>query len=439
MTNSPGRTILRGQTLAFNADPFIVDGPEAYSHTENGMVFLRDGKIEAVGSASELTPRIEEADTVHDHGDKLIMAGFVDTHVHYPQLGIIGSWGTQLIDWLNTYTFPEEARFGDADHARATAKAFVNQCLANGISTASVFCTVHEQSVDALFSETDALGMRMLAGKVLMDRNAPDNLMDTAQQAHDQSSGLIERWHRRNRSLYSITPRFAPTSTPAQLDVVASLMKQHPTVYMQTHTSENKGEIAWVAELFPDCPDYIGVYEKFDMLGPQSILGHAIHVSDREWAVLAESNTAVAHCPSSNLFIGSGFFDYTRAFATNPPVRVGLATDVGGGSSFSMFVTMKMAYEVGQVHGHNLNAFQAFYMASAGGARALGLGDRIGNLKKGLEADLVVIDLQSTELIRHRMQTVENLHEALFAQMTLADDRAIAATYINGVRHVMND
>jgi guanine deaminase len=433
-TPSP-RTVLCGQVLSFTDDPFIVEAENCYRHISKGMVFIRDGKIEKVGQAADLKSLIEETDTVHDHGDKLIMAGFVDTHVHYPQVGIIGSYGTQLIEWLNTYTFPEEGRFGDKNYALETAKFFVNQCLTNGISTASVFCTIHEQSVDALFEVTDALDMRMLAGKVLMDRNAPDFLTDTPQSAYDQSKALIEHWHERNRCLYAITPRFAPTSSEAQLDVVSTLMRENPTAYMQTHASENEGEMAWVAELFPDCPDYIGVYEKYGMLGPQSMLGHAIHVSDREWAVLSESGTSVAHCPTSNLFIGSGFFDFTRAGAENPAVRVGLGTDVGGGTSFSMFATMKTAYEVAQVHNNNLNAFQAFYMATLGGARSLNLGDRIGNLAEGYEADLIVIDLQSTDLIRHRMRSVEDLHEVLFAQMTLADDRAITATYINGRQH----
>jgi guanine deaminase len=432
MNNDAPRTVLRGQVLSFTDDPFIVDSSMAYHHISDGIVFLKDGLIEAVGDAAELSPKITDADIVHDHSDKLIMAGFVDTHVHYSQLGIIGSYGTQLIEWLNTYTFPEEGKFQDMEYARIAAKTFVDQCLINGISTASIYCTVHEQSVDALFEATDAINMRMLAGKVLMDRHAPDYLMDTPEAAYDQSKALIERWHEKNRSLYSITPRFAPTSTHEQLEVVTTLMRENPTTWMQTHTSENKAEMAWVAELFPDCPDYVGVYEKYDLLGPKTVLGHAIHLSEREWAVLSESNTALSHCPTSNLFIGSGFFDFTEAQSKKPPVRFGLGTDVGGGSSFSMFHTMKAAYEVAQVHGNNLDAFQAFYMATLGGAKSLGLDDRIGNLKTGLEADLVVIDFNSTPLIRHRMQTVENLHEALFAQMTLADDRAIDATYISG-------
>ena len=434
MSPSSQRTVLHGQVLSFKDDPFAADPLQAHRHISDGVVFVRDGLVEAVGSRAEMSSQIGEADIVHDYGDNLIMAGFVDTHVHYSQLGVIGSYGTQLIDWLNTYTFPEEGKFADPDYAREVAKAFVDQCLSNGISTSAVFCTVHEQSVDALFEATSAINMRMLAGKVLMDRHAPDFLLDTPQSAYDQSKALIDRWHGKHRCLYAVTPRFAPTSTPAQLEIVAALMGETPSVYMQTHASENTAEMAWVAELFPDCVDYIGVYEKFGMLGPRSLLGHGIHVSDREWSVLSESGTAIAHCPSSNLFLGSGFFDHARAQAETPAVRFGLATDVGGGSSFSMFATMKMAYEVAQVHGSNLNAFQAFYMATLGGAKALGLGDRIGNLEAGYEADLVVIDLQSTPLIRHRMQTVENLHEALFAQLTLADDRAIAATYIAGKR-----
>ena len=435
MTTSSQRTVLRGQVLSFSGDPFVTDPMAAHRHIADGVVFLKDGLVEAVGSAAELKSQIDATDMVHDYGDSLIMAGFVDTHVHYSQLGIIGSYGTQLIDWLNNYTFPEEGKFSDPEYARLAAAAFVDQCLSNGISTSAVFCTVHEQSVDALFEATDAINMRMMAGKVLMDRHAPDFLLDSPQTAYDQSQALIGRWHEKNRCLYAVTPRFAPTSTPEQLDVVAALMAETPSVYMQTHADENRDEIAWVAELFPDCTDYIGVYEKHGLLGPRSVLGHSIHLTDREWAVVSETGTAVAHCPSSNLFLGSGYFDYARALQETPSVRFGLGTDVGGGSSFSMFQTMKAAYEVAQFHGNNLNAFQAFYMATLGGAAALGLGDRIGNLEAGYEADLVVVDLQSTPLIRHRMQTIESLHDALFAQLTLADDRAVAATYINGTRH----
>ncbi len=435
MTTSSQRTVLRGQVLSFSDDPFVTDPTTAHRHIADGVVFLKDGLVEAVGSAAELRSQIDATDIVHDYGDSLIMAGFVDTHVHYSQLGIVGSYGTQLIDWLNNYTFPEEGKFSDPEYARLTAAAFVDQCLSNGISTSAVFCTVHEQSVDALFEATDAINMRMLAGKVLMDRHAPDFLLDSPQTAYDQSQALIGRWHEKNRCLYAVTPRFAPTSTPEQLDVVATLMAQTPSVYMQTHASENHDEIAWVAELFPDSADYIGVYEKHGLLGPRSVLGHGIHLSDREWAILSETGTAIAHCPSSNLFLGSGYFDFARTLQKTPAVRFGLGTDIGGGSSFSMFQTMKMAYEVAQFHGNNLNAFQAFYMATLGGAAALGLGDRIGNLEVGYEADLVVIDLQSTPLIRHRMQTIESLHDALFAQLTLADDRAITATYIHGRQH----
>lgn len=425
---------LRGQVLRFKADPFMVGPNEAVDFFADGLVVMADGLIQSVGAADLLLPDLAEDIDITHYRDDLIMAGFVDAHVHYPQTEIIASYGSQLIEWLNKYTFPAELKFSDEDYATASARLFVQECFRNGVTTAAVYCTVHPQSVDAFFNVTQAYNLRMIAGKVLMDRNAPEGLCDTAEAAYEQSKALIERWHGKGRALYAITPRFAPTSSPAQLEAAGTLWREHPGTYMQTHVSENREEIEWVKKLYPKSKDYLGVYEDYGLLGPRMILGHGIYLSDREKAVVAETGSAIAHCPTSNLFIGSGLFDMEAAQGGSSKMLTGLATDVGGGSSFSMFHTMKAAYEVAQLKGYSLNPIAAYYLASLGSAKALYLDDKIGNLSPGFEADLIVVDLNSTPLIQERMKHVENLSEVLFVQMILADDRAIKATYVNGAQ-----
>ncbi len=422
-------TILRGRLLRFAGDPFEVGGDAALVWEEDGALAMRDGLIAGVGPAERVLAAHPGA-PVERLGDRLIAPGFVDCHVHYPQTGVIASWGKQLVDWLNTYTFPEEARFADPDYARAAARAFFDETLRNGTTTACSFCTIHPESVDAFFEEAARRGLRALGGKVMMDRNAPAGLRDTAQSAHDDSKALIARWHGRGRAAYAITPRFAPTSSEAQLEAAGALWAEHPDCPMQTHLSETHAEIRWVAELFPGCRDYLDVYERHGLLGPRAIFGHAIHLSGRERARLAEAGAAVAHCPTSNRFLGSGECDVAGLAAAG--VRVGLATDVGGGSSFSMFRTMKAAYEIAQRRGDALTPAHLWWLATAGAARALGIGDRIGNLAPGLEADAVVLDLASTPLIAQRLARAETVAEMLFAQIVLADDRAVRSTISGG-------
>ncbi len=420
--NSP--LALKGQVLSFN------DGADAsqYDYWEKGCVVIEDGLIAAVGDAASVT--VPEGAGVVDHGDDLIMAGFVDGHVHYPQMSVIASYGAKLIDWLNTYTFPEEAKFSNEDYASATAEFFLAESLKNGYTTSAVFCTIHPQSVDAFFSEAERLGLRMVAGKVLMDRHVPDNLCDTPQLAYDQSKTLIEKWHGKGRNLYAITPRFAPTSTPEQLEVAGALYQESDGVYVQSHVSENVDEIKWVGELFPEANSYLDVYKRFNLLGPRSLYGHGIHFSDADIAMTVETDTSIVHCPTSNLFLGSGLFDYESL--RDAGARIALGTDVGGGTSLSPFATMKAAYEIAQFRDYSLSPFAAFHMLTLGGARALHLDDKIGRLAPGYEADLTVLDLNSTDLIHHRMQNVDSLADTLFAQIVLADDRAIRATYANG-------
>ncbi len=425
------RLVLKGQTLGFTDDPFRVGPEAAVAHLTDGAVWIEDGLIRAVGPAGEILDRVPAAPVI-DYGDCLIAAGFVDCHVHYPQLSMVASYGEQLLEWLEKYTFPTESAFADPDHARAAAGFFLDLCLRNGTTTSSVYATVHPGSVDAFFEAASARGLRMACGKVLMDRNAPDALRDTAQTGYDQSKALIEKWHGVGRNIYAITPRFAPTSTPAQLGAAGALWKEYPDALMQTHLSENPKEVAWVAELFPEAPDYFGVCEKFGLAGPGAIFGHAIHLTERERAAIRDSGSAIAHCPTSNAFMGSGLFDMEGLRDCPRPVTLGLATDVAGGPSLSMFATMRAAYEIAQLRGTSLHPAKAWYLASAGSAAAMRLEDRVGNLVPGMEADIVVIDLASTPPIARRMAGADSLWDALFAQIILADDRAIRATYAAG-------
>ncbi len=428
------RLAIRGQVLQFTADPFQLGTENAHRFWSDGAVVVEDGVILKVGQASDLLADLGPDVEVHYYPGRLIMAGFVDTHVHYPQMEVIASYGAQLIEWLNEYTFPAEGKFHDRDYAGKVAGLFLQESLRNGITTSAVYCTLHPESVDAFFEAAAPYDLRVIAGKVMMDRNAPDFLTDTAQAAYDDSKALIERWHGKDRALYGLTPRFAPTSTDAQLEAAGALWQESKGVYMQTHVSENRQELAWVAELFPDCSDYLGVYEKYGLLGPRCVLGHGIYLSDREKAVIAETGSAVAHCPTSNLFIGSGLFDLADSQQRVGPLRVGLATDIGGGTSLSIFATLRAAYEIAQLQSFSLHPIQAFYLATLGGAKSLYLDDKIGNLAPGYEADMVVIDLKSTPMITQRMEHAKDLTETLFIQMILADDRAIEATYAAGRR-----
>lgn len=418
-----------GQTLAFAADPFATPPGEAARHERRGAVLVEDGRIAAVGPADGLRALHPRA-AVTDHGDALILPGFVDAHVHYPQTGIIASWGKRLIDWLETYTFPEEMRFGDPAHARATAELYLDLVLAHGTTTVASYCTIHPESVDAFFEAAEARGLRAVAGKTCMDRNAPEGLRDTPASAYDDSRALLGRWHGRGRLAYAITPRFSPTSTPAQLEAMGALWAENPTCLMQTHLSEQTDECAWVAELFPDARDYLDTYERFGLLGPGAVFGHAIHLSDRERARLAEAEAALVHCPTSNTFIGSGLFDMDGLAAAGH--RIGLATDTGGGSSFSMLRTMAAAYEIAQLCGRALHPAELLWLATTGSARALCLDARIGRLAPGFEADLVVLDLASTPAIAQRAARASDIWEAVFPTIMMGDDRAIRATYVAG-------
>jgi guanine deaminase len=420
--------LLTGRTLSFDGDPTV--NPDSVRYTEKGAVLLADGHIVWTGQAGEEPADLSTGAKRHDYGDNLILPGFVDGHVHYPQIGVIASFGAQLLDWLEKYTFPEEARFSDPDYADRTAKLFLDLLLANGTTTAAVYCTVHPESADAFFAESSARNLRMIAGKILMDRNAPESVRDTAQSGYDETKLLIEKWHGQGRNLYAVTPRFAPTSTPAQLEACGTLMSEFPDIYLQSHVSENTEEVKWVAELFQDARSYLDVYGRFGMLGARALYGHAIHMDDADLAQAAGTDTKFVHCPTSNLFIGSGLFRMQETRAAGVDVMLGC--DVGGGTSLSPFATMKAAYEIAQFGGYSLTPEEAFWLSTSGGAETLSLGDRIGKLQPGYEADLVVLDINSTPIIRQRMDRADSLRDMLFAQMILADDRAVRATYAAG-------
>lgn len=425
-------TLLTGPTLCFDANPLAGPWQDAVRIETDGAVLLADSRIAAVGKAAELRQAHPQAAEQRYDGDHLICPGFVDAHVHYPQTGIIASWGKRLIDWLNDYTFPEEMRLSDADYAQEVATRYLNLTRAHGTTTVASYCTIHPHSVDALFTAAASRDQRIVAGKTCMDRNAPDGLRDTPQSGYDDSKALIERWHGKGRATYAITPRFSPTSTPEQLAALGALWGEHPDCLMQTHLSEQTDEVAWVRDLFPQARDYLDTYEAHGLLGERAVYGHAIYLEPREVERIAETGAALVHCPTSNTFIGSGLFDMAGLSARHIPV--GLATDTGGGSSFSMLRTMAAAYEIGQLRGTPLHAAQLIWLATAGSANSLHLGDKVGSISTGYEADLTVLNLSSTPAIAQRHAQAKDHWESLFATIMMGDDRAIADVWIAGAR-----
>jgi guanine deaminase len=422
---------LRGAAVTLVDDPFAV-GDAALRHEPDALVLIRDGRIAAFGDYATLAHTLPPDVPVTHHRDALIVPGFIDAHVHYPQTQIIGAGGKRLIDWLNDYTFVAEQHFADRDHAEAVADIFLDACVSHGTTTASVYCTVHPQSVDAFFTAAERRGMRMVAGKTLMDRHAPDALLDTAQRGYDESRALIERWRGRGRLGYVVTPRFAATSTPEQLELAGALLAENPDTWCQTHISEQRDEVAWTAQLYPARIDYLDVYDHYGLLGPRTLLGHGIHLTEREWQRCHDSGTTIVHCPTSNAFLGSGLFDWSLAKKAARPVSVALGSDVGAGTTLSMLATMGAAHQIAQLGGHPLSAAQSLYSATRGAATAMQLDDRIGSIEVGLEADLVVLDLGHSPLTRLRMRHCDSIGDALFMLMTMGDDRAVRAVYVMG-------
>jgi len=423
------RTILRGRVLSFVSEPQGLDDDQSYRYWSDGGVVIVDGKIVAVADFAEAD--LDGAEVV-DHRPNLILPGFIDTHLHYVQSQMIASYAGSLLEWLNDYTFVEEQKFTQQGHAGSVASAFYDELIRNGTTTAVAYCSSHPRSVDAYFAEAEKRNMLMVGGKVMMDRNAPEALCDTAQSSYDDTKALIAHWHGRGRGLYAISPRFAITSTPAQMEMAQALVAEHPDLHVQTHLSENAEEIRYSMELYPDALDYTGIYEMYGLLGPKTLLGHSIHLNHRETKVLAETQSVAVFCPTSNLFLGSGLFDRERLMMAG--VRIGVATDIGGGTSYSMLRTMDEGYKVLQLKGQRLTPLNSFYMMTLGNARALSLEGTIGAVAPGNAADLVVLDARATPAMRLRMDTVTSLAEELFLLQTLGDDRSVAEVYVSGAR-----
>lgn len=414
----------RGEILSVARDPR--DDPQAVRHEADGLLVVEDGIIVARGNFADLADRFSGVPVEALPG--LILPGFIDAHVHYPQMDRIASHGAQLLDWLDRHIFPAEKAFATRAHADAVAQAFLVELLRNGTTSALVFPTVHEHSVDALFEAALARNMRMVSGKVLMDLG-PEGLRDTVAGGRAESEALIRRWRGRGRLAYAVTPRFALTSSDDQLATAGALLDAHPDVLLHTHLAENKREIAAVAARFPQAADYLDAYDRFGLVGARSVFAHGVHLPDRSCARLAQSGAGIAICPSSNLFLGSGFFDFSQADAHG--LRLGLGTDIGAGTSFSMLHTAGLAYQAALARDTALDPFRALYLATAGSAALLHIADRVGGLQPGQEADFVTVDCAATPLLARRAQGA-SLAERLFALQILADERAITRTYVMG-------
>lgn len=431
MTEKATLRALRGRLLWFVDDPEIA-GEQAHRYVEDGMLVLSGGLIEAAGAASELLPTLPAGTEVVDHRPHLIMPGFIDAHLHMPQTQVIASYGAQLMEWLNKYTFVEEQRLAQQGHPEKLTRFLLDELLASGTTTAAVYCSVHRQSAEAFFAESERRNTRMIAGKVMMDRHAPPALTDTAESGYADSKALIERWHGKGRQLYAITPRFAVTSTPEQMRLSGQLAAEHPDCFVQTHINENQAEIAFARDLYPNSDDYTGIYQDFGVFGRKSLMGHCIHNTKHEWRAFAEAGAVAVFCPTSNLFLGSGLFDWARA--KRECVRVAVATDIGGGTSYSMLRTMAEAYKILQLQGQSLSAFAALHAITRGNAVALGLDHLIGTLEPGTEADVVVVDPAATRGMAHRLEAARDLAEELFVLVMLGDERNVVATYVAGER-----
>jgi guanine deaminase len=430
--NAMTARLLRGRLLSFLTRPEGVEDRASYRYEQDGGVLVRDGRIEAMGDFSLVSERAGKGVEIVDHRPHLILPGFIDAHAHFVQMQVIASYGAELLDWLNTYTFPEETRFSDVSHGQRIARLFFDELTRHGTTTVAAYCSVHQQSADAFFAEALARDMLVVGGKVMMDRNAPEGLKDTPQSGYDESRALIARWHGKGRLHYAITPRFAITSSPQQMEMAGALVREHPDLHVQTHLSENHAEIALTQELYPQARDYTDVYERYGLLGPKTLLGHCIHLSEREADALSDTGSVAVFCPTSNLFLGSGLFDYQGFHARAKPLRIATATDVGGGTNYSMLRTMDEGYKVIALLGEKLNPLASFWQLTLGNAKALSLDHRVGQLEPGRDADLVVLDAAATPAMRLRMERVETLAEELFVLQTLGDDRAVAETYVAG-------
>ncbi|MES0813086.1 guanine deaminase [Roseibium sp. SCPC15] len=423
------RLLLRGRVLTFKSEPQTPDDTSSYDYIEDGALLIEDGMIRARGAYCDVVAKAGDAEII-DHRPHLLTAGFIDTHIHFPQVQIVASWGAQLLDWLNSYTFPEETRFADDDHAASMACRFFDLLINHGTTTSVAFCSVHKGSANAYFEEAEQRNMRVIGGKVMMDRNAPDGLRDTPIGGYDDSKELIAKWHGRGRAHYAITPRFAITSTPDQMEMAGALVAEHPDCYVQTHLSENRNEIAYTLELYPRAKDYLDVYQGYGLLSSKMLLGHSIHLEPREIDALAETKARPVFCPTSNLFLGSGLFDDAGLRARG--ITNAIATDIGAGTSYSMLQSLNEGYKILQLQDQKLHPLRAFHWITRGNALALGLEDKIGTLDEGTEADIVVLNARATDAMSLRMERAETLSEELFVLQMLGDDRVIDEVYVAG-------
>ena len=423
------KTLYRARILTFERAPLSLVDEEAYSYYSDGYLLVENLKIVGLGSFESRPAEAFDLPFV-DYRPFLILPGFIDTHSHFPQMRVIASYGTKLMEWLEKYTFPEEAKFQKYDYAKMIARSFIETLIDHGTTTSVTFCTVHSASVDAIFEEANKKNMCMVAGKVMMDRNAPSRVLDDAQSSYDESKNLIEKWHKNRRAKYAISPRFAITSTPGQLEAAGTLYAKYDDCYLQTHLSENLNEISAAMSLFPERKNYLDIYNYYGLLGPKSLLGHCIHLDPYERSQMVETGAVAVHCPTSNLFLGSGLFDMDDF--NQRGIKVAVATDTGGGTSYSMLSTLSQAYKIQQLRNYNFDPLQSIYSATLGNAIALGLEHEIGCLKKGAVADFIVLDSHATSVSRNRMETCQDLIEELFILQTLGDDRSVKAVYIAG-------
>ncbi|MCA1442861.1 guanine deaminase [Ensifer sp. IC4062] len=425
-------TLIRGRLLSFNRAPQTIDDSAAYFYESDGALLIGDGVIKTSGPYGVVKAAAPDGITEIDHRPHLIMPGFIDTHLHFPQMQVMASYAANLLEWLNTYTFPEECRFVETAHAERIAVHFFDEMIRQGTTTATAYCSVHKASADAFFAESLKRNMCMVGGKVMMDRNAPQGLLDTPDMSYDETRAVIADWHGKGRNHVAITPRFAITSTPEQMEVAKSLVSEFPDLHVQTHLSENRDEITFTCELYPEAKDYTDVYARYGLLGPKSLFGHCIHLSDREADAMSETGSVAVFCPTSNLFLGSGLFPLRALTRRQKPVRVSVASDIGGGTSYSMLKTLDEAYKILQLQGERLNPFDSFYLMTRGNAEALSLVERIGTLEPGTDADLTVLNMAATPAMALRAEVVNSLADELFLLQTMGDDRAIVETYVAG-------
>jgi guanine deaminase len=420
--------VLRGQIITFSSDA------ASLVHLKKGAIAVaEDGRISWSGPHADLPAAFADA-PVDDYGELLLMAGFIDAHIHFPQYRMLAAPARDLLEWLSRYTFPEEAKYADGAHAAAAAEIFLENLFRSGTTAAMAFCSSHRVCAEMLFLAAQRRNMALITGKTLMDRNAIPAVHDDVEQGQRDTLDLHKRWHGKGRLRHAVTPRFAITSTEAQLRAAGELLQECPGALMQTHLSESAGELERVRQLFPNDRDYTAVYERFGLVTDRSHFAHGIHLSESECRRLHDAGATVHHCPTSNTFLGSGLLSMDHLGRTGRPVGIGLATDVGGGTSYSMLQTLGEAYKVQMLKGRKLSSAELFHMATLGNARLLRLDEELGSISPGKMADVIVLDPEATPVLKARHALSASVEDVLFALALLGDDRCVRATYVAGVK-----